>query len=70
MKDFHLPLPKAIDSRLRQKLRKAKHAAIADYAAEMAGTHFDLDSHLESAGIKHLVKTARQQKLGVQQDCL
>jgi hypothetical protein len=46
----------AIDSWLRQQLRKARHQAIADYAAEVAGTSLDLDSHLESAGIEHLVK--------------
>lgn len=32
------------------------------YAAEMAGTNFDLDSDLESAGIEHLVKTRRKGK--------
>ncbi|HEX3745941.1 MAG TPA: hypothetical protein VHW09_18495 [Bryobacteraceae bacterium] len=52
----------AIDSWLRQQLRKARHEAIANYAAEMAGTRFDLDSDLESAGIEHLVKTARKPK--------
>jgi hypothetical protein len=52
----------AIDSWLRQQLRKARHEAIANYAAEMAGSRFDLDSDLESAGIEHLVKTARKPK--------
>jgi len=52
----------AIDSWLRQQLRRARHAAIADYAAEMAGTDLDLDSDLELAGIEHLVKTGRKGK--------
>ena len=52
----------AIDSWLRQQFRKARHDAIADYAAEMAGTNLDLDSELESAGIEHLVKTGRKGK--------
>ena len=52
----------AINSWLRQQLRKARHDAIADYAAEMAGTNLDLDSDLESAGIEHLVKTGRKGK--------
>ena len=34
--------------------RKAIHLAIAAYAAEMAGTDFDLDPALEIAGISHL----------------
>jgi len=52
----------AIDSWLRQQLRKARHAAIAAYAAEMAVTSSDLDADLESAGIEHLVKTGRKRK--------
>jgi hypothetical protein len=52
----------AIDSWLRQQLRKARHDAIADYAASMAGTSFDLDSDLETAGIEHLVKSGRKRK--------
>jgi hypothetical protein len=52
----------AIDSWLRQQLRKARHRAIADYAAEMAGTKLDLDPDLESAGIEHLVKGGRKRK--------
>ena len=50
----------AIDSWLRQQLRKARHDAISTYAAEMAGTNFDLDPDLESAGIEHLLKTGRK----------
>jgi hypothetical protein len=49
----------AIDCWLRQQLRKARHDAIAVYAAEMAGTDLDLDPDLESAGIEHLVKTGK-----------
>jgi hypothetical protein len=47
----------AIDSWLNYRARKARHAAIAAYAAEMAGT--DLDPDLEAAGIEHLVKTGQ-----------
>ena len=49
----------AVDSWLRQQCRKARHEAIATYAAEMAGTHLDLDADLESAGIEHLVNTGK-----------
>ena len=52
----------AIDSWLRQQLRKARHDAITAYAADMAGTNFDLDPGLESAGIEHLVKTGKAGK--------
>ncbi len=52
----------AIDSWLRQQLRKARHDAIAAYAADMAGTKLDLDPDLESAGIEHLVKTGKAAK--------
>lgn len=47
----------AIDSWLRQQLRKARHDRIAAYAAEMAGTDLDLDPDLEAAGMEHLVET-------------
>ena len=52
----------AIDSWLRQQLRKARHDAIADYAASVAGTSLDLDSDLETAGIEHLVKSGKKRK--------
>jgi hypothetical protein len=52
----------AIDLWLRQQARRARHDAIAAYAAEMAGTDLDLDHALESAGIEHLVKTGRVRK--------
>lgn len=52
----------AIDLWLRYQARKARHDAIAAYAAEMAGTALDLDPELESAGIEHLVKAGRKRK--------
>jgi hypothetical protein len=52
----------AIDWWLRQQLRKARHDQIAAYAAEMAGTEFDLDPDLEAAGIEHLMKTGKTTK--------
>jgi len=47
----------AIDWWLKQQVRKTRHDAIAAYAAEMAGTDFDLDSDLEAAATEHLVNT-------------
>ena len=52
----------AIDFWLRQQLRKARHDAIAAYAAQAAGTSLDLDSDLETAGIEHLMNTGRVSK--------
>jgi predicted transcriptional regulator len=52
----------AIDFWLRQQLRKARHDAIAAYAAEKAGSSFDLDNDLEAAGIEHLVRTGKASK--------
>ncbi len=52
----------AIDAWLRYQARKARHDAISAYAAEMAGTAMDLDHDLESAGIEHLVKSARKKR--------
>jgi hypothetical protein len=52
----------AIDLWLRYQARKARHAGIAAYAAEMAGTALDLDAELESGGIEHLVKADRKRK--------
>ncbi len=52
----------AIDLYLKQQMRVARHAAIAAYAAEMAGTSVDLDLELESAGIEHLITTAKEQR--------
>lgn len=42
----------AIDFWLRQQRRKARHDAVAAYAAETAGTSLDLDADLEAAGIE------------------
>ena len=50
----------AIDLWLRHQLRKSRHQAIAAYAEDMAGTNLDLDPILESAGIEHLVKSAKE----------
>ena len=52
----------AIDFWLRQQLRQARHDAIAAYAAEAAGTVFDLDAELEAAGIEHLTGMHRKSK--------
>lgn len=52
----------AIDGWLRQRLRQARHDAIAAYAAEMAGTSLDLDRDLESAAVEHLIKTGKKRK--------
>ena len=52
----------AIDLWLRQQLRKARHEAIASYAAEMAGSNLDLDPELESAGIEQLIETSKSAK--------
>lgn len=52
----------AIDLWLRHQARKARHDAIASFAAETAGTDLDLDRDLESAGVEHLVKPARDSK--------
>jgi hypothetical protein len=49
----------AIDVWLRGRARKARHDAIAAYAAESAGTDLDLEGGLEAAGIEHLVKSAQ-----------
>jgi hypothetical protein len=50
----------AIDFWLRQELRKARHEAIASFAAETAGTPFDLDPGLEAAGVEHLLSEGRE----------
>jgi hypothetical protein len=50
----------AIDLWLRHQLRKARHKAITAYAEEMSGSRLDLDPVLESAGIEHLLKTAKE----------
>jgi hypothetical protein len=52
----------AIEGWLKQQRRKERHEAIAAYAAEMAGTEFDLDPNLEAAGIEHLLKSDKTRK--------
>jgi hypothetical protein len=42
--------------------RKATHDAIMAYATQVAGTDLDLDHDLESARIKHLVRTRRTRR--------
>jgi phage shock protein A len=46
----------AIDCFLRQQQRKERHEAIADFAAEFAGSPLDLDEKLEAAGIEYLLR--------------
>lgn len=45
----------AIDAWLRHRERMARHAAIAAFAADLAGTGLDLDPDLEAAGVEHLL---------------
>jgi hypothetical protein len=52
----------AIDLWLRQQMRKARHDAIAAYAADVAGTALDLDPELEAAGVEHLIRPSKQAK--------
>lgn len=52
----------ALDFWLRQQLRKARHDAIAAYAAEMAGTRLDLDVDLEAAASEHILNTVKATK--------
>jgi hypothetical protein len=49
----------AADRWLRRRYRKARHAVIAAFAAETAGTHPDLDADPEPAGIEHPVNPGR-----------
>lgn len=52
----------AIDWWLREQARKARHDQIAAWAAEMAGSDFDLDPALELAGIEQLAKAGKTRK--------
>ena len=47
----------AIECWLRLQFRKARHDAIASYAAEMAGTRLDLDTDLEAAAREHILES-------------
>ncbi len=50
----------AIDLWLMEQMRKARHDAIAEYAAQMASTDLDLDRDLESAGVEQLLKAGKK----------
>jgi hypothetical protein len=52
----------AVEWWLRERLRNARQDKIAAYAAEVAGTSFDLDSDLESAVIEQIVRPASATK--------
>jgi hypothetical protein len=52
----------AVDWWLRQQGRKARHDAIAAYAAEMAGTRLDLDTDLESVAIEHMLNASKARR--------
>ena len=52
----------AIDWWLREQARKARRDRIAAWAAEMTGTHFDLDPDLELAGIEQLAHAGKPGK--------
>jgi hypothetical protein len=52
----------AIDSWLQERAKRARHDQIAGWAAEMAGTHLDLDHDLEAAGIEQLVHAGKSKK--------
>lgn len=52
----------AIDSWLRQEARKARHDAIAFYAAAAAGTEHDLNPAFESASLEHLIETGKRRR--------
>ena len=52
----------AIDQWLRQQARRARHDAIAAYAAEMAGTDCDLDADFEAAGVEHWIDTDKRSR--------
>jgi hypothetical protein len=50
----------AISDWLRTRKRIERRKAVMEYATAMAGTRFDLDPALESAGVEALMKTARE----------
>ena len=50
----------AITGWLRARKKAARRKAVMEYAAEVAGTRFDLDPDLESAGIEELMQTDRE----------
>lgn len=48
----------AIEEWLRQRRKAARHQAIADYAADYAGSRHDLDPELAAAAVEELRGTA------------
>ena len=52
----------AISSWLRAKKKIARRNSIQVYAAQMAGTSFDLDPQLEAAGIEEMLKMQKAEK--------
>jgi hypothetical protein len=52
----------AIDFWLRERVKKARHEAIARFAAEAGGTSLDLDRDLEQASIEHLLSSGKGTK--------
>jgi hypothetical protein len=47
----------AIELWLRHRRKLARHEAIAEFASEHAGSHWDLDTDLEIASTEHLIAT-------------
>jgi hypothetical protein len=52
----------AVDVWLKQQARKTRKSAIAEYAAQFAGTGMDLDPDLEAATIEHLAGAEKRRK--------
>ena len=52
----------AVEWWLRQRFREARHEAIMAYAAEVAGSHLDLDADLASAGVEHMMNAGKAGK--------
>jgi hypothetical protein len=51
-----------LSQRTLQQARRARHEAIAVYAAQFAGTEADMDEDLESAAVEHLINTEGEQQ--------
>jgi len=64
MQDFQPPRREQTDAQRRtkseQELRATRHAAISDYAAQMAGSRLDLDPALEAVGVAHLLVSSNE----------
>jgi len=52
----------AIAQWLQQQIRRARHEAIASYAAKNAGAALDLDVALEAAATDHLLQRRKARK--------